>query len=83
MNYWLIESIGYIAMVCILAGYFLISTAKVDGKSKLFHGLNLVGSALFVFYLAIRRAWPSMSLNAIFVLIATYALIFTCRKKED
>ena len=82
MEKYLLESVGYIAMFCILIGYFLLSTERLNAKSKAYHILNLVGSSLFVIDLSLKQAWASMTLNATFVLIASYAILVTCRKKD-
>ena len=70
----LTEILGWIAMICILAAFYLLCNEKVTAKSKLYQYLNITGSSLFVFTLSLAKAWPAVALNAIYALIALSAL---------
>ena len=68
------EIMGWIAMVCILAAFYLLCKEKVTAKSKLYQYLNITGSSFFVITLTMAKAWPAVALNAIYALIALSAL---------
>ena len=70
-----IEIIGWIAAVLILAAYGLLSAGKLDGKSVLYHALNVVGAAGFVLNTGYNGALPSAVLNVIWIGIGVYGLI--------
>lgn len=71
----LFEVIGTCAMLMILSAYAAISSGRLTSSSLLYQGLNLVGSLLFVVYLSIKQAWPSVVLNAVWAAIALVVLI--------
>jgi hypothetical protein len=70
-----IEITGWLAAVIILAAYGLLSAGKLDGKSRLYHAMNVVGAAGFVLNSAYNGAFPSVGLNVIWIGIAVYGLI--------
>jgi hypothetical protein len=74
MDKLIIQIIGWVAMLMILYAYYLISSEKVDAKNRFFQNLNLFGAILFVINLSYFEAWPSVTLNAIWALIALKAL---------
>jgi hypothetical protein len=82
MEKLIIDIAGWTAMVMILVAYLLITSNKVDSKSKLFQWLNFIGAILFVIHLVHYKAWPSASLNAIWALIAIYGLWAIYRKDK-
>jgi hypothetical protein len=76
-----IEVAGWIAAVVILAAYALLSAGKLDGRSLLYHALNVVGAAGFVLNSGYNGAIPSAALNVIWIGIGVYGLI-RYRKSE-
>lgn len=69
------EVVGWIGATLILAGYFLLSAGKLDGKSPTYQWLNVVGALGFIANSAWHQAWPSAILNVIWVGIGVVALI--------
>ena len=63
----IIESIGWFGSILILGAYFLNMQHKILA--------NLVGGFCFVINTYYHRAFPSMTLNIIWVLIAVYSLV--------
>ncbi|MBU1627877.1 hypothetical protein KKB18_10955, partial [bacterium] len=59
----------------------LISTQKVTNKSKLYHLLNMIGAAGIIWNTFVQKAWPAMSLNVIWVIIALMAIMFNEKLK--
>jgi hypothetical protein len=79
----LLDIIGWIAMLCILLAFYLISNEKVTARSKKYQYLNILGSSLFVINLTVAKAWPAVALNVIYALIATSALLRTYKKTKQ
>lgn len=70
-----IDIIGWIGAGGVLAAYALVSTGRVRPDSYTYQLLNLVGAAglgLNTFY---YMAYPSTALNAVWALIAVYAVV--------
>ena len=71
----LIEIVGWVAAVIIVGAYALLSAGKLDGKSMLYHALNIVGAIGFVLNSGYNGAFPSAALNVIWIGIGMYGLI--------
>jgi hypothetical protein len=70
-----VEVTGWIAAVMILLAYALLSAGKLDGRSALYHLMNVVGAAGFVLNSGYNGALPSAALNVIWIGIGVYGLI--------
>ena len=68
------EVVGWIGAVLILAGYGLLSAGKLDAKSPAYQWLNVVGAIGFILNSGWNGAWPSAALNVIWVGIGVVAL---------
>jgi len=71
----LIEVIGWTSAVLILVAYAMLSTGKLDGRSRLYQGMNVVGAAGFIINSGWNGAYPSAVLNVIWMGIGLYALL--------
>ncbi|MDO7844443.1 hypothetical protein Q5H94_19090 [Sphingomonas sp. CA1-15] len=69
-----IEGIGWIAAVLILASYLLVSMGRLSGTSGAFQWLNVVGAAGFIVNSGSHGAWPSTILNVVWCLIGVVTL---------
>jgi hypothetical protein len=70
-----VEVVGWIAALLILAAYGLLSSGKVDGKSALYHWMNVVGAVGFVINSGYNGAFPSAVLNVIWIGIGIFGLV--------
>ena len=70
----LMEVVGWIGAILILAGYFLLSAGKLDARSPAYQWLNVVGALGFIANSSWNEAWPSAALNVIWVGIGIVAL---------
>ena len=70
----MMEVVGWIGAILILAGYFLLSAGKLDAKSPVYQWLNVVGALGFIANSSWNEAWPSAALNVIWVGIGIVAL---------
>ncbi|MBB6122376.1 CBU_0592 family membrane protein [Sphingobium subterraneum] len=59
------EAIGWMGAVLVLGAYALLSTGRVQGDSRLYQWMNLIGSAGFIANTAWHGAIPSVVLNII------------------
>lgn len=65
----LIETLGWIGSGCVLVAYMLNMNKKLATDSPLYYGLNIVGSIFLIINTAVHKAYPSMAVNIVWVLI--------------
>ena len=63
----LIEFVGWSGALLILVAYALLSTGRLEGRSRSYQWLNLVGSFGFVVNSDFNGAWPSAALNVVWM----------------
>jgi hypothetical protein len=63
----LIEVVGWIGALLILGAYILLSTGRLDGRSRAYQWMNVVGAAGFVVNSGWNGAMPSAVLNVIWM----------------
>ncbi len=66
----------------ILLAYTLLSLGKVNGRSALYQGMNVVGAAGFIVNGWWHGAIPSASLNVVWMLIGGFALWRILRRRR-
>jgi hypothetical protein len=71
----LIETLGWIGSIAILAAYGLNSFQKIKSDSVLFQILNLTGGIFLIINSIYHEAYPFTFINSIWVLIALPALV--------
>lgn len=74
----IINILGWIASVLIVGAYFLNIRGRLPATSPYYVWANLVGGIFFIINTFYLKAYPSMAVNVIWVIIAFAALI---RKK--
>jgi hypothetical protein len=70
----LVQTCGWIGMAMIVGAYYMVSNKKLDPVGNTYQWLNLVGSAgvgVNVFY---QKAWPALTLEVVWGLIAVIAI---------
>ena len=70
----LIQIIGWVGTFLIVFAYFLVSYKKVDGSSKVYQAMNLLGAigvGINVFH---QQAWPAVALQIVWGIIAIFSL---------
>jgi hypothetical protein len=70
----LIEVLGWIASVLIVGSYALNITGKLPASSKIYVLANIIGGVFFVVNTYYHKAYPSMFVNVIWVIIAIYMI---------
>ena len=69
-----IESIGWTGMALILAAYVLLSMGRMDGRSRAYQWMNVIGAACFILNSGYNGAIPSATLNVAWAGIGLYTL---------
>lgn len=69
------EIAGWIGMLFILTAYFLISFAYITPQDSSYQILNILGSLGIIYNTLKQKAYPSVALNVIWILIAITALL--------
>ncbi|WP_042439930.1 CBU_0592 family membrane protein [Streptacidiphilus albus] len=75
---------GWAAAGALLAAYALVSIGRLSGAGRPFQALNLLGAAGLMLNSAEHRAWPSVALNGIWILIglATLTGLASARRRN-
>ncbi len=76
----LIEVLGWIASVLIVGSYALNITGRLSASSKTYVLANIIGGIFFVVNTYYHKAYPSMIVNVIWVIIAIYMI---SKKKKN
>jgi hypothetical protein len=77
---FIIDIIGWIGSVAVIAAYGLNSYQKIKSDSLIFLLLNLVGGICLIIYTVFYTAYANTFINVVWVLIAIPALIRVLRK---
>lgn len=79
MQSLLIEAAGWIGAGLILGSYILVSTGRLEGRSRTFQWMNIVGAAGFVVNSGWHGAIPSTVLNLVWLGVGL-ATLWTLRR---
>jgi len=71
---FLIGALGWIGAALLLAGYALVSSARMSGDGLPYQLINLVGSISLMINSAYNDAWPSAGLNLVWAAIGVVAV---------
>ena len=71
----IIEIIGWIGSVLIVGSYFLNINGKLKSSSPAYIISNLIGGIFFTINTFGHKAYPSVAVNIIWVIIAIAALV--------
>ncbi len=74
-----VEVAGWTGACLILLAYLLLSAGRLTGQSPTYQWMNVVGAAGFVVNGLWHGALPSATLNVLWFLIGTFALIRLAR----
>lgn len=70
----IIETIGWLGAGLILASYVLLSLGRLEGRSRLYQWMNVLGAAGFVVNSGWNGAVPSAALNIVWMGIGIFTL---------
>ena len=80
MSTVLIEAAGWIGATLILVAYILLSLGRLEGRSRTFQWMNVVGATGFVVNSGWHGAIPSAALNLVWLGVGL-ATLWTLRRK--
>jgi hypothetical protein len=69
------EACGWIGGVVLISAYALVSFGKISAQGAAFQYLNLAGSLLLAANSAWHHAWPSTSVNLIWIGVGIAAVL--------
>ena len=78
----LIETAGWIGAALILGSYVLVSTGRLEGRSRTFQWMNVAGAAGFVVNSGGHGAIPSTALNVVWLGVGL-ATLWTLRRSRS
>ncbi len=70
-----IETIGWIAAAMMLSAYIMLTMGRLGASSALYHWLNVLSGAGFILNSGWNGAYPSASINVVWVAIGAYGLL--------
>ena len=70
----IVDILGWVGAAVILFAYALVSFKKVEGDSILFQSMNIGASILLMINTLYWRAYPSLALNAAWIVMGLLAL---------
>jgi hypothetical protein len=71
----LIDIIGWVGAVALLAAYGLVSAKRLEGNSVRYQLLNLLGGGLLILNSFYYGAYPSVGVNVVWIVIAIVTLL--------
>ena len=71
----LFDVAGWIGMAGLISAYWLVSTNRVRGTSRLYQTLNVIGAGGLLLNTFYNRAYPAAALNTVWLGIAVVAHI--------
>lgn len=70
-----IDTCGWIGMIMVVAGFYLVSNGRISAQTNLFQVINVIAAIFIGSNAYYYGAWPSVGLNAVWLLIAVMTLI--------
>ncbi len=77
----LVEVLGWAGAALFLLSYELVSTGRLQGRSRTYQWLNVAGAAGFVINSGWNGAYPSAAVNVIWAMIGLVTLWQLAHKK--
>jgi len=69
------EWIGWLGMILLLIGYFLVSFSYLSADSWVYQAINIVGSFGILWISFIKKAYQPAVMNVIWAVVAIIALL--------
>lgn len=73
---------GWVGALFTLTAYALLSAGRLSPQSRAFQGANIGGSTLLCMSALMNEAWPSATVNAVWVLIGAQAWFMLIRAQK-
>lgn len=72
---WLVDILGWIGSIAVVAAYGLNSYQKIKSDSWTFLTMNIVGGVFLTVYTIYKEAYANTFINIVWVIIAVPALV--------
>jgi hypothetical protein len=70
-----VQIVGWVGAFLVVLAYFLVSYKKVQGDSRIYQWMNLIGAIGVGINASYQEAWPSFAIQIVWGIIAIIALI--------
>ncbi|MDP3734585.1 MAG: hypothetical protein Q8R37_05135 [Nanoarchaeota archaeon] len=70
----LVEIIGWVGVIAVLAAYLLLTHHDLTSRSKIYHWMNFSGAILLGTHAYINKTYPFFVINIIWTLVSIYGL---------
>ncbi len=77
-----IDSLGWLGSLLLITAYWLNSRNKINAQSSFYQTLNIFGSALLMANTVYYGAYPSSSVNVIWLFMGIYHISKILNKKK-
>ena len=77
-----IDIMGWIGTSMVLGNYFFVSTGRVNGDNLWIQFFYVIGSVLLLVNTFYCHAFPSVAINAVYLVIAVIAIIKRVKKNR-
>jgi len=78
----LASTIGWLGMILLITGYYLISANKIKSSSATYQLLNVLGGSSIACHTFVQKAWPAFALNVLWASIALFTLLTLAKPKK-
>ena len=78
----LINILGWIGSIAVVAAYGLNSYQKIKSDSLIFQFLNLIGAILLIINSIYKQVYPFTFINSVWTVIAVVAIVGIVKKKR-
>ncbi len=70
----LVQIVGWVGAAMVILAYVLVSSDKLEGESRTYQALNLFGAIGVGISVFEQRAWPALSIQVVWGIVAMVAL---------
>jgi len=77
------QIIGWIGAFLVVLAFFLVSYKKVQGDSRVYQLMNLIGAIGVGINASYQEAWPSFGIQIVWFTIAIVALVKSVRRRNS
>lgn len=71
----LIDLSGWVGAILVLVAYYMVTSGKAEADSYIFQVVNIIGAGFLIYYTYNCKAYASMTVNILWVLIGVQSFI--------
>lgn len=75
MLHFVIEAVGWIGATLMLSAYLLLTLGRIKTQSAIYKWMNVLAAAGFIVNSGWNGAYPSASINVVWLAISLYGLL--------